>query len=340
MAEAPPTPEEFVPLAEELGLSRYTISREGRVKNKTGYVMEPKPTADGHISLVMSTDDGKKTRKKVTRLMARTFMEPDADKPYIVHIDGNKANNRLVNLQRTNHAECKAHHKTLKPPAKPRAGCQIEQLTREGEFIRVWNSVAEASRALGINNGNLAACSRGVVPVAGGCRWRRHIIVLEGEEWRDLTVNDRTIRVSSMGRVENLRSHVGYGNPTTKGYMQIGLAYTMHLVHILVGRAFLPNPLGLPTIDHIDQDGTNNAVPNLRWATMQTQIVHSYECGKVSTPHKRSVVQKELAGDLVETYDSVTSAAATTGIDHATIVNCCRGNRKTAGGYRWEYASQ
>lgn len=43
-----------------------------------------------------------------------------------------------------------------------------------------------------------------------------------------------------------------------------------HKVHRLVSQAFHPNPEGLPCVDHIDHDRTNNNADNLRWVTHST----------------------------------------------------------------------
>jgi hypothetical protein len=40
------------------------------------------------------------------------------------------------------------------------------------------------------------------------------------------------------------------------------------LVHRLVGLTFLPNPLGLATVNHKDENKANNCVQNLEWMTL------------------------------------------------------------------------
>ena len=43
-------------------------------------------------------------------------------------------------------------------------------------------------------------------------------------------------------------------------------------IHRLVAEAFIPNPLGLREIDHIDRNKENNHVHNLRWVTRRENM--------------------------------------------------------------------
>ncbi len=54
---------------------------------------------------------------------------------------------------------------------------------------------------------------------------------------------------------------------------------------------------------------------------------------------KNSAVAKAVINvTLNKTYDSATAAALSVGVkDCSTIVKCCKGTRKTAYGYKWEY---
>ena len=40
---------------------------------------------------------------------------------------------------------------------------------------------------------------------------------------------------------------------------------------------------------------------------------------------------------FVAEYESIREAERRTGIDHNNINNCCKGKRKTAGGFVWKY---
>ena len=85
-------------------------------------------------------------------------------------------------------------------------------------------------------------------------------------------------KVGSQGNVYSLQSGVlkkiaAVNNGTE--YYQVGITNDegkrkRKYVHRLVAEAFVPNPDGLPEVDHIDNVRWNNVASNVRWIDLHT----------------------------------------------------------------------
>ena len=58
--------------------------------------------------------------------------------------------------------------------------------------------------------------------------------------------------------------------------------------------------------------------------------------GKIYAPTK-SVIQYSKDGEFIAEYNSVMEASRYTGCDNSIICKCCKGKRKSAGGFIWKY---
>lgn len=56
--------------------------------------------------------------------------------------------------------------------------------------------------------------------------------------------------------------------------------------------------------------------------------------------NSKPVLQFTLKGEFIKTYPSTHEAERQTGISNSHISNCCKGKRKTAGGYCWRYVEE
>lgn len=116
--------------------------------------------------------------------------------------------------------------------------------------------------------------------------------------------------------------------------MHNGVKKTYRL-HRLVYKAFVGEiPKGM-VIDHIDGDRSNNNVDNLRCVTL------SENCQNPNTKYNksRSVVQIDKnSGKVINTFKSVTDAETyIAGKQQGHIGECCRGKRRTAYGFFWQF---
>lgn len=164
---------------------------------------------------------------------------------------------------------------------------------------------------------------------------------MEEEIWRDME-DASNYEVSNLGNIrhkirkQNRRLQVNKNGYKCVTVRENGKHKSIY-VHIAVAKAFIPNPDGLPQINHLDEDKTNNYVKNLEWCSCKENINYGTHNERAHNALKKPVYCVELD----KTFDSVKTAAEIIGVHPTTIGAVCRGDKycKTAGGYHWQYVS-
>lgn len=96
-------------------ISGYDVSNMGRIRNnKTNHIIVPDKEEKGYCRLSIKVN-GKKKHYAVHRLVAKAFIPNPQNKPQIDHIDNDKSNNRVDNLQWvTNKENCQLRWKRIR----------------------------------------------------------------------------------------------------------------------------------------------------------------------------------------------------------------------------------
>ena len=179
---------------------------------------------------------------------------------------------------------------------------------------------------------------------------------MDGEVWKDVVGYEGLYMVSNLGNVDSVRflKRKRLHRRVKDGYCFVVLCNNtdrkQKAVHRLVAEAFIPKAdATFNEINHIDENPSNNCVENLEWCNRKynmnygTQKERSIQTGRARGRRVSGVrvIQFDRDGNKVAEYLSIRDAQRATGIDATTITKCCSGyfQRKTAGGYKWEYGN-
>lgn len=144
-----------------------------------------------------------------------------------------------------------------------------------------------------------------------------------GERWQCLD-GYAGYEVSDRGRVLMLRGWITSGYDTGHGYRKVtlcrGAEHHTQYVHRLVARSFIPNPLGLPEVNHIDADRGNNCATNLEWVDRTGNARHARDLGLVVLPGLRG--QDHPAAKLTdESVREIYARYAAGGVSQMQLAN-------------------
>lgn len=167
----------------------YQVSSTGKVfsfpraKTKGGYKKITKDK-DGYCIVTLSKE-GKHKTTRVHRLVAQAFIKNSESKLEVNHIDGNKTNNNVFNLEWCNPKENNIHAwknglKKMTNQTKEKISqgsinkTKIIQLDRNKKIVAIYESIVEASTITHIGVTNISACCRNYKgqKTAGGYIWK------------------------------------------------------------------------------------------------------------------------------------------------------------------------
>ena len=157
----------------------YQVSNFGRILslnyNHTGKpeLMTPRKRKNGYFQVNLRKNGEYKTCS-LHRLVAQTFIPNPNNLPQVNHIDQDKTNNRVENLEwkspkdNCNHGT--RNERIAKANTNGKLSKKVLQFTLNGKLIREWPSIMECERN-GFDSGNVCKCCRGKLKSHKGFRF-------------------------------------------------------------------------------------------------------------------------------------------------------------------------
>ena len=161
----------------------YEVSNKGNIRSKEyndslGHLRSSKKLKKqvnncGYEYVILSSKEEKHKTLTVHRIVAKTFIPNPEEKEDVNHIDGNKSNNNVNNLEWTTTQEniIKRYEIGIDGNNYKR----VSQFDKDGNLVGSFPSSYEAERITGISRTHIGGCCRGERLTAGGYVWKFEI---------------------------------------------------------------------------------------------------------------------------------------------------------------------
>lgn len=328
---------------------RYKISTDGNVYSKQLNKLFEKNAASGYHTVKLYDNNMNKKVYSVHKLVAIHFIKNPNNLKLVDHIDENKLNNHYKNLRWfTASNNSQAYQDNKKKP-------EIDQYDLQNNLIKEWKDIREILEVhQNYKKGQIYRCINGGTLSSYGFIWKLkylkekkpEIILKDDEVFVNIGVYQKydlsRYEVSTYGNVRHaiikniLNAAIG-----TTGYYTVSLYIGNNgqkqislKIHKLVAHKFCKKKNDTDThVNHIDENKLYNYYKNLEWTTHTDNITHS-------TGRKVNQIDIET-GNIIKTFVSIAEAAKSVNSTNQTcITKVCMGQKKTAYGYKWEYADK
>lgn len=150
---------------------KYEVNQFGEIRHKKRkQILKPRPNRSGYEYVNFSIN-GQHKNFAIHRIVANAFIPNPNGYIEVNHKDYNKSNNCVDNLEWITSSNNKNHaYKKIKN--RITRGKEVEQYTKTGEYVKTYDTVSDAAKAMGCCVSAISNCCLGRTKTSMGFQWR------------------------------------------------------------------------------------------------------------------------------------------------------------------------
>ena len=252
----------------------YKITKDGKIWSDTYDRFISTRICNGYMLVSMDSKS-----YAIHRVVAQQFIPNPDNKPYVNHINSDKTDNRVENLEWVTQKEnCAVHGKQISHPKK------VVQMDMTGKELNKYNSLIEAGKAIGFSASAISKAVLGINNSAGGYLWTYedggYIVGLDISKGKQVYEYEKYY-VFPNGTVYN-KVRQSYVKPVinASGYTYVTISCNKTkkncYVHRLVAEHFIENKdIKKTQVNHKNKKRDDNRIENLEWVTPSENMIHA-----------------------------------------------------------------
>lgn len=267
----------------------YKVSNLGNVKSVRYDKILKKIPLGGYRHVHLSVS-GEAKHYNIHRLVAQAFIPNPNNYAQVNHIDFDKTNNNVNNLQWVTCQQNIDHSQSNRLHLYKVTKTEVENIFLDAHLH------GKTIKQISLEKGLTWACVRNIVNRKTWLNVTQRLshkiwipakpMIIDGVEWKDIEGYEGKYRISSRGEVFSIRTNKilkpGVSNRHHSVILRDNGKYQTLRVHRLVAKAFIPNPDNLPIIHHIDHNAFNNRVENLEWCHQSHNMKKAREANRLN----------------------------------------------------------